>query len=77
MVPQPAPSSKKQLPHRPAVITALGAGRDSMLSLEIQDGEAKPVVKINKESGVWAFNCVKETNPKTLAKKVDLLKSEF
>jgi hypothetical protein len=53
-----------------------GAVTGPFKKLEIQSGEAKPMVRINKETGLWAFNHLQETSPKTLGTKVDLLKSE-
>jgi hypothetical protein len=53
-----------------------GAVTGPFRKLEIQHGEAKPMVRINKDHGDWAFNHLQQTTPKVLAGTADLLKTE-
>ena len=53
-----------------------GAVTGPFQKLEIQHGPARPMVKINKDAGQWAFNHLQRTEPKTLTNKVDLLTAE-
>ncbi|WP_154792456.1 hypothetical protein [Occultella kanbiaonis] len=53
-----------------------GAVSGPFVKFEIEHGQAKPMVRINKDGGLMAFNHLQETSPKTLGTKVDVLKDE-
>jgi hypothetical protein len=53
-----------------------GAVSGPFIKFEIEHGQAKPMVRINKDGGLMAFNHLQETSPKVLGTKVDVLKDE-
>jgi Domain of unknown function (DUF4157) len=53
-----------------------GAVTGPFHKLTIEYGPAKPVVKINRDDGPYAFNHLQQTDPKQLVNQVDLLKPE-